>query len=516
MLQNDTSQGATLFDFAEAAQSSSEPPHQEAAPEPTSIVPRATVRDMVRRRQKALDGFAAYYTALSGAADASTVAFTAFHEIDQRGRTDRYSIHREKEEKHFLNGLNITSPADFTETARKMVDRRVWAVLIEITDLERLMDKKAKDDLQRNLDGDDVPEATEENIFATLQTFAADADTIFKRGIANCFSALDRRFRSHDGWKIGSRVILSYAFNEWGHWNYHRNHRDTLHDIDRTFAVLDGKEGPHMINGIVAAVDQSRRHGWQARQSECESEYFTVRAFKNGNAHVWFKRDDLVEKVNKLLGEYYGAAIPEEREPDKDTGLHQAKTSLAKNYGFFPTPDDAAAELFRHVPLYRSREDNAPPLTVLEPSAGTGNLARRCVEAGAVVDCVEYQPALAEQLKRSRKYRKVQCGDFLAILPDPARLYDRVVMNPPFDRERDIDHVLHALKFLKPDGCLVAIMSASTEFRETRKSIAFRELIEGMGGRYRDLPAGSFASVGTYVNTLMLRVWKDGRRQSYW
>jgi hypothetical protein len=84
-------------------------------------------------------------------------------------------------------------------------------------------------------------------------------------------------------------------------------------------------------------------------------------------------------------------------------------------------------------------------------------------------------------------------------------------MNPPFDRERDIDHVVHALGFLKPDGFLTAIMSAGTEFRETRKSVAFRAMIEKLNGKFRDLPAGSFSSVGTNVNTLYLRVFKDGR-----
>ena len=81
-------------------------------------------------------------------------------------------------------------------------------------------------------------------------------------------------------------------------------------------------------------------------------------------------------------------------------------------------------------------------------------------------------------------------------------------MNPPFDRERDIDHVVHALKFLRPGGRLVSIMSAGTEFRETRKSIAFREMIDGLGGTWRDLRPGSFASVGTYVNTVVLSVVK--------
>jgi hypothetical protein len=83
-------------------------------------------------------------------------------------------------------------------------------------------------------------------------------------------------------------------------------------------------------------------------------------------------------------------------------------------------------------------------------------------------------------------------------------------MNPPFDRERDIDHVMHALEFLEPDGFLIAIMSAGTEFRETRKSIAFRALMEKMHATWHDLPPGSFASVGTYCNTVALRVYKDG------
>jgi hypothetical protein len=77
-------------------------------------------------------------------------------------------------------------------------------------------------------------------------------------------------------------------------------------------------------------------------------------------------------------------------------------------------------------------------------------------------------------------------------------------MNPPFDDERDIDHVTHALKFIKPDGWLLAIMSAGVEFRETRKATAFRKLIETRKGWMVDLPAGSFASVGTYVNTVLV------------
>ncbi|SKA40509.1 Methyltransferase domain-containing protein [Enhydrobacter aerosaccus] len=480
---------------------------------PNAILPRATIRDMCRRRQHALDLFGQAFTVLTTAAEALDQAKAAFFAIDQRGRSDRFTHFNEQEQAHFLAGLEVPELETFTEAARKMVDRRMWAVLVEMTDLERLMDKQAKDQLHRQLQ-EEVPEAIESNVYATLQQLMLDADVIFKRGIANCFTSLDRRFRSHDGWKIGSRVILSRAFGDTGHWNFYRSERDTLHDIDRTFNVLDGRQNPHLVGGIVHAVEQARQGGWGARQTEVESDYFKVRVFMNGNLHIWFKRDDLVEKVNALLGEYYGAPIPEDREPDPDTGLHDPKTSLAKRYGFYPTPDDAAQRFFNFAPLWRRDEDG--PLTILEPSAGTGNLAGPAAKRGHVVDCVEYQPALAEALKVCGLFRRVQCIDFLALKPNPGALYDRVLMNPPFDRERDIDHVLHALEFLKPDGCLVAIMSAGTEFRETRKSIAFRALMESMNAEWEDLPAGSFASVGTYANTRMLRVWKDGRSSRRW
>lgn len=485
------------------------------APQPetrtdTGIIPRATVRDMVKRRQAALDSFLEAHRIMSGAATALPTAWQAYQAIGP-GKDNAYSRMTEQEDKNFLHSIKVPELATYLDTARKVIDRRMWATLIEMTDLEKLMDTQAKEQFRQQL-LDNPPEATEDNIFATVQTFAADAGMIFKRGIANCFTKLDRRFRSHDSWKIGSRVILTYAFDTYGSWSFHRSTRDTLHDIDRVFNVLDGGTTPELYGGIVAHIERSRQGGgYGPHQSECESDYFKVRGFKNGNAHVWFKRDDLVEKVNALLGEYYDTPIPEERAPVDDP-LAKAKTSLAKNYGFYPTPDTAAETVIEKAML-RHREEGER-LTVLEPSAGTGNLAKRAAAMGAVVDCVEYQPALANGLSLSRLYRLVTCGDFLQRTPVP--LYDRVIMNPPFDRERDIDHVMHALKFLKPDGVLTAVMSASTEFRETRKSTAFRELMEQMKARWHDLPAGSFASSGTYVNTVVMRVFKDGRAQHRW
>lgn len=480
----------------------------ESPPVGGQLLRRATVREICQQRDRALELYAAAHRALV----AADLAIRAARIEGQAAatRSNRYNQHLSEDKAHFHQGIPaLPKFEDYQATARKIVDTDVWAHLIISTDLEQMMDKKAKDEFYQAL-LTDPPEATEETVFATMSQMMCDADLIFKRGIANCFTNLDRRFRSHDGWKIGSRVILSYMFNEYGSWNYHRNERDTLQDIERTFFVLDGRQPPPNYGGIVGALEEARRGGSGRRQSEIESEFFKVRAFKNGNGHVWFKRDDLVDKVNRLLGDYYDSPIPEERSPAAADPF-TAKTSLAKNYGFYPSPEPVVSRVADLCPLYVER--GAERLTVLEPSAGTGNLARAAVAKGGIVDCVEYQAELAEQLRASGLYRDVRRGDFLAIEPTP--IYDRVIMNPPFDRERDIDHVMHALKFLKPDGHLTAVMSAGTEFRETRKSVAFRELVEGMGAEWTDLPAGSFASVGTYCNTRVLSVWKSGRRSRW-
>lgn len=478
----------------------------------SQLMRRETVEEIVSRRDSALALYAEAHEAIGAASGAIIRAVKA----GPSPRINRYNHHLHGEKVTFHHALRYPERDEYMRTARRIVDTDAWAHLIEITDLERLMDKKAKDQLNQQLLSD-PPEVTVDNVLATLQQLLLESGMIFRRGIAECFSALDRRFRSHDGWKIGSRIVLSYCFDEWGCWNYRSNHRDTMMDIERVFRILD--DNPASSFEIVDATERSRLGGHGRRQSEIETGYFKIRGFKNGNAHIWFKRDDLLERVNMLLGEYYGAPIPEDREPEADTGLRDPKTTLARHFGFYPTPDAAAERFFDRVPLYR--EKGNPALTVLEPSAGTGNLARRCVRYGrdkntapVVVDCVEVQPALAQALRGEGIYRKVYGCDFLQIRPSTTGLFDRVVMNPPFDRERDIDHVMHALDFLKPDGHLCAIMSAGTEFRETRKSIAFRALMEKMNARWEDMPARSFSSVGTNCNTVILRVWKDAR--SFW
>jgi Domain of unknown function (DUF4942) len=498
-----------------------------------ALMPRATVEAIVHQRNHVLRLYEQAHQALTSAHETLQLAHGAERKIND-SREDRFTYHLRGDKTSFMHIEDVQTREEYMKVATRIVDTDVWSKIIEITDLQKLMDKEAREGLFQQL-LTEPPEVTVENIYATVEQFALDADMIFRRGIANAFSKLDRRFKSHDGFKIGNRVILDRMFDENGWFNYHRDMEATLFDIARTFLVLDGSRVPEHYAGIVGKLRNTRTARYGAHQSETQDEYFLIRAYKNGNAHLWFKRDDLVEKVNKLLGEYYGEVVGDAMTEAEDDGdLFKPKTTPAKRYGFFPTPDEAADTIMEHVPLLRQKDN--PPLRILEPSAGTGNLARRCFTHPAVpegrhdwqidranqhnaeyrfdniVDCVEIQPELVAALRAEGIYQRVYSCDFLSLSPSTTGKYHRIVMNPPFDRERDIDHVMHALDFLEDTGYLIAIMSAGTEFRETRKSIAFRKTMQKLNASFRDLPAGSFSTVGTNVNTCYVRLWKNGSR----
>lgn len=161
-----------------------------------------------------------------------------------------------------------------------------------------------------------------------------------------------------------------------------------------------------------------------------------------------------------------------------------------KKYGYFPTPPELAKRVIELAEI-------GPLHLVLEPSAGQGGIVDMLPRHHVSVGCVELLPENVSVLRQ--KGYAVTVGDFLSMTL-PAE-YDRVVMNPPFEKQADIDHVLHAWQFVKPGGRLVSIMAASVAFRENRKTLEFRELLDRHGFMEHN-PAGAFKVSGTMVNTV--------------
>lgn len=435
---------------------------------------------------------AAYKISLEASEIASMAHTSGGHYAGDRSNNKHYE--------HLFRGK--FDKAASIEVYREHLDARVWTSLIDSTGIRDLMDAQAKSEFEASL-SDDVPIVSEDNVHATIETLLGDAGLIFMRGLANAFSDLDRRFKTHDGFKIGSRIILTRVFSEHG-WLSHGRIQDTLIDVERVFAVLDGNAPSP--RSLLSAIQASRGSGYGPRQSECEGSYFRIRGFKNGNAHLWFMQDELVEKANKVLGKYYGEVLPDGMPKDAASeDLRNPSSQVAKNLQFYPTPPAVVKKILNQC--YIAEGDK-----VLEPSAGEGALTFAIAEKGVSVDAIEVHPERCQTIERAMvKGVRVQCRNFLQMRANPN--YDWVIMNPPFYGTHWMDHVLHAFEFLKDGGSLMAILPISAEIGETARHVAFRKWASKYcsswrGVHFNDLPAESFASSGTRINTCWVHLRK--------
>lgn len=175
-------------------------------------------------------------------------------------------------------------------------------------------------------------------------------------------------------------------------------------------------------------------------------------------------------------------------------------TDARKEFDAFYTPADLAAEVVEQAFVHL---EMGAPLRVLEPSAGDGALVREVLRHPAEVTAfdIRTEPWAVEPPAGCTFVEQ----DFLTV--ESTGDFDIVVMNPPFSRQQDMRHVIHALDFLRSGGRLVAIMSPAWTFRSTAVAKDLRRRTdEAASYSWRDLPDGSFKPSGTSVNTGVLEV----------
>jgi phospholipid N-methyltransferase len=167
--------------------------------------------------------------------------------------------------------------------------------------------------------------------------------------------------------------------------------------------------------------------------------------------------------------------------------------------GFFPTPKDLVESMLDKAGIEEG-------MTVLEPSAGKGDIADAISELGFSTDVIEYQHRLKKIL--SLKGHTHIADDFLEFSD---KTYDRIVMNPPFEKYQDIEHVQHAYARLNNGGRLVAIMSASGFNNQDKKATAFRSWLDELGADYVKNSEGAFLSAfrSTGVSTYTVVIDKE-------
>ncbi|MCW1830148.1 class I SAM-dependent methyltransferase [Enterobacter asburiae] len=171
-------------------------------------------------------------------------------------------------------------------------------------------------------------------------------------------------------------------------------------------------------------------------------------------------------------------------------------------FNYFPTPPDIiAAMIAGAAPTAGDR--------ILEPGFGDGRIIRvvQAVSPGALITGVELMDDRFAQASADKALSSTATlihADFLRW--EPEQKFNVILMNPPFFKRSDVKHVNHALDMLETGGRFASVMPASIEFRQDTLTVELRKRIADLGGSIEKLPADTFKSVGTRVNTVMVKI----------
>ena len=176
-------------------------------------------------------------------------------------------------------------------------------------------------------------------------------------------------------------------------------------------------------------------------------------------------------------------------------------TDIYKELQFFETPPAVVDIMLEHAQLKITDR-------VLEPSAGKGAIAYAIIKAGCMPTACEIHEPFAMELHK--KITHVCHYDFIRWVPK-GFIFNKIIANPPFTKQQDIDHVSRMLDMVEPGGRVVSIMSASVTFRQNKKTLDFIEMLnrDTVHHEFIELPEGSFKDSGTMVNTVLLVADKE-------
>lgn len=191
------------------------------------------------------------------------------------------------------------------------------------------------------------------------------------------------------------------------------------------------------------------------------------------------------------------------------------KRNIKKEFQFFATPSKVADQLVSHAQISEGH-------SVLEPSAGQGAIIEAVFRAfprdmknqddtpSVTIDFYELMPLNVEILgKKCKEWENRISNMGLDFLEANNRfLYDRVVANPPFTKNQDIDHVMKMYDLTRPGGRIVSIMSTSWQNGSQKKQIAFKTWLQDIGASIYGLESGAFKESGTMIPTVIVVIDK--------
>lgn len=172
------------------------------------------------------------------------------------------------------------------------------------------------------------------------------------------------------------------------------------------------------------------------------------------------------------------------------------------NPDLYPTPEDVIETMVSGL--------NMNGKTVLEPSAGLGDIVDFCAGSGASVLACEIVPELREIL--NRKECQIIGENFLQVKSEQVSHVDYIIMNPPFSA--DEQHILHAWD-IAPEGCTVVSLcnwATLDKYDHAMSRKILRQTIEDYGSAHNLEDVFSTAERKTNIEIGLVKLFKPKRK----
>lgn len=418
------------------------------------------------------------------------------------------------------------------EPAIKVLDARMWKKAIELTDVRSLMPAADRNTWDESITNYTTVPFTEDAVRGTLNGLMAQRKEFFAHKIDGVFKALSGEHVTNRPGGFHTRMILANVFSEWASVHYRtaeyvqdlifavskfmglpEPHYDAASTMLRAVRKVGTGEWVRVMGGamrvrvylkgtahieihpeMAAKLNQMLHHLYPAaippaqrsKPAKVAKEWGLMQRPLPAAVLIalggvrWDKKHSCqfdygtTKQVRAEAGRILiGLGAVEQGggyQFDYDASQVIARVVASGcipddvSHQFYPTPDHIGERVVALAEI-------EPGMRVLEPSAGTGDIA--ALIPG--IHCIEIS-ALRCDVLRARGM-SVEQGDFLQHKGE----YDRIVMNPPFSEGRWQAHIQHAYEVLAPGGRMVAVLPVSAKGKAIVPHCEFHEIYDFPG-----------------------------------
>jgi hypothetical protein len=456
--------------------------------------------------------------------------------------------------KYFDINAAVLCSAMNENDAIKALNASYWATVMQLTDVLDCMPAQKRNEWSKRISDKETPTFDIETVTATIEILLLNRETFFAEKVDGIFKNLSGRHVTNSPLAFGEKLIME-GFYEHKFTYVNHTRIEYLHDLRNVILKIRGQnqEQYYTTSSLIHQIVRRQEFG---KKFYFDGSAFSICLFKIGTIHIEiheeiavslnrvlaslhpsviassdkikkaFKRSSVVlesrqinnsvcyiltESIKRMKDNTFHLNFEDASNQDKETVYDVIKFiggEITKNvivkFTYDPSdvifylaltgryPDKKSHQFYgTQVSLAERMVEMAnidAKDSVLEPSAGQGGIAQFLPKDRTT--CIEIAKVQCKILE-SKGFTVIN-KDFIDY---SGKTFDRIVMNPPFNKGQAKSHVCHAYSLLNKNGVLVACLPSS---------LKGKILVDGVDHEWTETINDSFEDTAVSVVLLTL------------